>query len=202
MIYGYVRVSTADQNVARQLVKMRSLGIGDDALFVDRCSGRDMDRPEWARLMAAIAEGDRIVIDSLDRLGRSYDMVTSEWKRITREVGCDISCLDIEFMDSAAMRAMGDVGKVVEDMLLSLLSYVAEAERKKNLQRQAEGIAIAKARGAYKGRSKVEYPADVLASAALAYASGGRAAAASVLGCSVGTVSNMLKDGRLPHAVA
>ena len=105
MIYGYVRVSTADQNVARQLVKMRSLGIGDDALFVDRCSGRDMDRPEWARLMAAIAEGDRIVIDSLDRLGRSYDMVTSEWKRITREVGCDISCLDIEFMDSAAMRA-------------------------------------------------------------------------------------------------
>ncbi|MEC4272951.1 recombinase family protein [Adlercreutzia sp. R25] len=201
-VYGYVRVSTAEQNVERQIAKMRGMGIDGDALFVDRCSGKDMDRPEWARLMSAIGGGDRIVVDSLDRLGRSYDLVTAEWKRITREVGCDISCLDLEFMDSAAMRAMGDVGKVVEDMMLSLLSYVAEAERKKNLQRQAEGIAIAKAAGKYKGGAPKRHDPALMAEAERALAEEGKSAAARVLGVGRVTIYRMIEDGRLGNGAA
>lgn len=201
-VYGYVRVSTAEQNVGRQIAKMRELGIGGDRLFVDRASGKDMDRPEWARLMGAIGEGDRIVVDSLDRLGRSYDMVTAEWKRVTREVGCDITCLDLDFMDSASMRAMGDVGKVVEDMMLSLLSYVAETERKKNLQRQAEGIAIAKAAGKYKGGVPRKHSPGVLAEAQRVLDADGKAAAAKVLGVNRATVYRMIADGRLENGAA
>lgn len=152
--YGYVRVSTVDQNVARQLVKMRELGV--DEVFVDKASGKDMCRPEWLRLMRRVQRGDAIVVDSLDRLGRSYDDVTSEWRRLTREVGVDIRCLDLEFMDSASWRAMGDVGKVMEDTILNLLAYVAETERKKMLQRQREGIEQARLAGKYVGRRPID----------------------------------------------
>lgn len=195
--YGYVRVSTAEQNPERQIVKMRALGLADGNVFVDYASGKNMDRPEWGRLMALVGEGDALYIDSLDRLGRSYDAVTAEWKRITREVGCDIVCLDLDFMNSASMRAMGDVGKVVEDMMLSLLSYVAETERKKTLTRQAEGIAVAKAAGKYKGGVNRSYPPEVIEAANLALREEGKSAAAKVLGCTRGTVYRMIEDGRL-----
>ncbi len=196
-VYGYVRVSTDEQNVARQVEKMRSLGVEGSSLFVDHASGKDMERPEWSRLMGAIGPGDKIVVDSLDRLGRSYDDVTAEWKRIVREVGCDIKCLDLEFMDSELLRAMGDIGKVIEDMLCSLLSYVAETERRKMLVRQAEGIAVAKAEGKYKGGVPKRHDPELLAEARRALLAEGKTAAAHVLGIDRTTVYRMIRDGRL-----
>ena len=108
--YGYVRVSTVEQNVERQVAKMRELGIDGDALFVDRASGKDMDRPMWRELSARLEEGDTLVIDSLDRLGRDYDDVTEEWRRLTRDVGVRIRCLDLDFFDSAEFAEIGDLG--------------------------------------------------------------------------------------------
>lgn len=200
-VYGYIRVSTADQNPERQVRKMLSLGIEPERMFVDYASGRDLDRPRYRELQAALSAGDSLVVDSLDRLGRSYDDVTAEWRRLVGS-GIDVRCLDLEFFDSAKLRAMGPVGVCVEDMLLSLLAYVAQTEREKMRQRQAEGIAVAKEQGKYKGRMRLSYPPETLAAASDALAVGGKAAAARVLGCSVGTVSNMLKDGRLSHAAA
>lgn len=196
-MYGYIRVSTVEQNVERQVVKMREMGISDERLYVDRASGKDMDRPAWEALMGELAEGDCLVVDSLDRLGRSYDLVTATWKHITREVGCDIACLDLDFMSSASMRSMGDIGKVLEDMMLSLLSYVADNERKKMLARQAEGIAVAREQGKYRGGTPRSYPQEVIDRANDALRTGGKAAAAKVLGCGRSTVYRMIEDGRL-----
>lgn len=161
--YGYVRVSTVEQNVERQVAKMRELGIEGDALFVDKASGKDMDRPMWRELSARLEEGDTLVIDSLDRLGRDYDDVTEEWRRLTRDVGVRIRCLDLDFFDSAKFSEMGDLGICLEDMLLSLLAYVAQTERKKMRQRQAEGIAVAKAAGKYTGRKPTDVDESLLA---------------------------------------
>lgn len=198
MRYGYVRVSTEDQNVERQLLKMQELGIGRSEVFVDKASGKDMERPEWQRLMSLIAEGDQIVVDSLDRLGRDYEALTFEWRRITREVGCDVKALDLEFFDSAAFREMGDVGRCVEDMLLSLLAYVAQTERKKMLSRQAEGIAVAKAEGRYQGRRPIDFDEEALAKVREHLGSGGsKASAARMLGVSRATLYRALDSGRL-----
>ena len=193
-VRGYVRVSTAGQNPERQVRKMGAIGV--DELYVDRASGKDMDRPEWLRLMSEAEPGDRIVVDSLDRLGRDYGDVTREWRRLVG-AGIDVACLDLEFFDSARFREMGPVGTCVEDMLLSLLAYVAQTEREKNRQRQAEGIAIAKAEGRYCGGKPREYPEDALAAAQDALASKGKAAAARVLGCDRTTIYRMIRDGRL-----
>lgn len=194
MIYGYVRVSTKDQNPERQITKMRELGV--DELFVDKASGKDLDRPEYQRLMNLVASGDKIILDSLDRLGRNYDDVTGEWRRLT-SLGVDLQCLDLDCMSSENLRGMGAIGKVVEDMILSLLSYVAQAEREKNKQRQAEGIAIAKAEGKYRGRSCTDYTQEILEQANQALKAEGKGAAARILGVTRGTVYNMIKDGRL-----
>ena len=153
--YGYVRVSTVDQNVERQVVKMAELGIDECNVFIDKASGKDMDRPAWKELVNKLERGDTLIIDSLDRLGRNYDDVTKEWRRLTRECGVSVRCLDLEFFDSSKFAEMGDLGVCLEDMLLSLLSYVAQAERKKIKQRQREGIEIAKRDGKYHGRRPI-----------------------------------------------
>ena len=163
MQYGYVRVSTEEQNEGRQLAKMQELGIEPGCVYVDKASGKSMDRPAWQTLRAIVAPGDSIIIDSLDRLGRNYDEVTAEWRRLTRECGVDVRALDLDFMDSAAFRAMGEVGKLLEDMVLNLLAWVAQTERDKIKARQAEGIALAKAQGKYTGRKAREIAPDALA---------------------------------------
>jgi len=154
---AYGRVSAKDQNPERQLVKFRELGIEDRFIFVDKQSGKDFDRPRYQAVRLMIREGDLVYIDALDRLGRDYDGIITEWKYITREIGADIVCLDNETLfDSRKFKTMGDFGKVMEDQFLSLLAYVAEQERKKNRQRQAEGIEVARADGVTFGRPKQE----------------------------------------------
>ncbi len=157
MNLGYVRVSSKDQNEGRQLAKMQELAIEDRFIFVDKQSGKDFDRPQYQAMKQVIRAGDVIYIDALDRLGRDYDGILTEWKRITRELNADIVILENETLfDSRKFKAMGDIGKLMEDQFLSMLSYVAEQERKKIKQRQAEGIALAKSECRPYGRPRVE----------------------------------------------
>jgi DNA invertase Pin-like site-specific DNA recombinase len=152
-VYGYIRVSSKDQNEARQLNKMLDKGVEARRIFVDKASGKDFNRPQYQLLRKVINEGDLLYIDALDRLGRNYDEVINEWKYITREIKADIVILENETLfDSRKFREMGDMGRLMEDQFLSLLSYVADQERKKIKQRQAEGIAVAKAEGRHIGR--------------------------------------------------
>jgi DNA invertase Pin-like site-specific DNA recombinase len=198
MRYGYVRVSTADQNEERQVKKMLDLGIDEQCIFIDKASGKNLERNSYKKLMGIIVSGDEIVLDSLDRLGRDYDDLTVEWRRITREVGCDLKALDLEFFDSAKFRAMGDVGKCVEDMLLSLLAYVAQTERKKMKQRQAEGIALAKERGVYKGRKPTEFDPKLIGKVEEHLRNGGaKTEAAKMLRVNRATIYRMIEEGRL-----
>ncbi|MGH0686731.1 recombinase family protein [Bacillus mycoides] len=157
MNIGYIRVSSKEQNIERQFKKMKDLQIEDRFIFIDKESGKDFNRPNYQAMKEIIREGDLLYIDSLDRLGRNYDGVIAEWKCITRELKADIVVLDNETLfDSRKFKDMGDMGKLMEDQFLSLLSYVAEQERKKIKQRQAEGIAAAKEKGMKFGRPVVK----------------------------------------------
>lgn len=157
MNVGYIRVSTADQNIERQLTKMQQRGIEERFTFIDKASGKDFDRPQYQAMKNVIREGDLVYIDALDRLGRNYDEIIKEWKCITRERNADIVVLENETLfDSRKFKSMGDMGKLMEDQFLSLLSYVADQERKKILKRQAEGIAEAKKQGKHLGRPQIK----------------------------------------------
>lgn len=159
--FGYVRVSTTEQNIERQLTKMQELGIDERDIFVDRASGKDFNRPQYQAMKSVIRSGDLIYIDALDRLGRNYDEIIREWKDITRVVNADIVVLENETLfDSRKFKAMNTVdskiGSLMEDQFLSLLSYVADQERQKLLKRQAEGIAEARKAGKHLGRPKLD----------------------------------------------
>jgi DNA invertase Pin-like site-specific DNA recombinase len=157
MIFGYVRVSAKDQNTERQLKKMHELKIEERCIFVDKQSGKDFNRPKYQAMKLMIREGDLIYLDALDRLGRDYDGIIREWKEITRDLKADIVVLENETLfDSRKFKTMGDLGKLLEDQFLSMLSYVAEQERKKTKQRQAEGIEVALGNGIRFGRPRQE----------------------------------------------
>lgn len=157
MNIGYVRVSSKDQNPERQVAKMQELGITEKYIFIDKESGKNFDRTEYAKMREKLREGDVLFIDSLDRLGRNYEAVKDEWKYITRELQADVVALDMGgVFDSRSFKAQGDIGKFIEDMMLTTLSWVADQERKKIKTRQAEGIAIAKTEGKFKGRKPIE----------------------------------------------
>lgn len=163
MKIAYIRVSSKDQNEGRQVQKMQELGIEDRFIFIDKASGKDFDRPQYKAMKAVIREGDILYIDSLDRLGRSYDGIIAEWKEITRKIKADIVALDMkDFFDSRKFREMGDIGKLMEDQFLALLSYVAEQERKKIKQRQREGIDLCLKEGRSYGRPKIAVPPNFL----------------------------------------
>lgn len=158
MELAYIRVSSKEQNPERQVQKMRELGIDERFIFIDKQSGKDFDRPEYQTMKRMIRKGDLIYLDALDRLGRDYDGIIKEWKEITRELGADIVVLENKnLFDSRQFKAMGDMGKLMEDQFLSLLSFVAEQERKKIRKRQEEGIALAKSNGKHLGRPKLNY---------------------------------------------
>lgn len=163
MKIAYIRVSSKDQNEGRQVQKMQELGIEDRFIFIDKASGKDFDRPQYKAMKAVIREGDILYIDSLDRLGRSYDGIIAEWKEITRKIKADIVALDMkDFFDSRKFREMGDIGKLMEDQFLALLSYVAEQERKKIKQRQREGIDLCLKEGRSYGRPQIAVPPNFL----------------------------------------
>ncbi|MFB5269931.1 recombinase family protein [Paenibacillus enshidis] len=161
VVMAYGRVSAKDQNPERQLVKFRELGVPDRYTFIDKQSGKDFERPRYQAMRLMLREGDLLYIDALDRLGRNYDGIISEWKYITREVKADIVCLENETLfDSRKFKTMGSIGKLLEDQFLSMLAYVAEQERLKNRTRQAEGIEVAKEAGIRFGRPKVEISSE------------------------------------------
>ena len=137
-IYGYVRVSTKEQNLDRQLIAMREYGVPEKNIFIDKQSGKDFDRPAYQRMMKELSSGGVLVIKSIDRLGRSYDETIEEWRRITREKGIEIVVLDLPVMCSLPTGTL--LGRLLADLILYLLSYFAQAEREMNHQRQAEGI--------------------------------------------------------------
>ena len=148
--FGYIRVSSEDQNEERQLKQMRELGIDERHIFIDKKSGKDFDRVQYQAMLAMLREGDLVYIPSLDRLGRNYKEMGEQWKLITEEKKADIVVLDMDILDT---RKQNDLtGTLITDIVFRLLSYVAEKERNNIRTRQAEGIAIAKEQGKYKGR--------------------------------------------------
>jgi len=148
--YGYVRVSTQEQNEARQLVAMREFGVVETNIIVEKQSGKDFKRPRYQKLVRALQPGDVLVVKSIDRLGRNYDEILEQWGFITKERQAAIVVLDMPLLDTRQGRDL--TGTLIADIVLQLLSYVAQTERENIRQRQAEGIAAAKARGVQFGK--------------------------------------------------
>ena len=148
--YGYIRVSTRDQNEARQIDALKDFGIDASNIFMDKQSGKDFNRPAYQALLGVLKPGDTLVVKSIDRLGRNYDEILDQWRLITKQKGCAIVVLDMPLLDTRNKRDL--TGTLIADIVLQLLSYVAETERTFIKQRQAEGIAAAKARGQRFGR--------------------------------------------------
>ena len=156
-VYGYARVSSRDQNLNRQLDALGAYGVGSANIYADHASGKDFDRPHYRELLHVLGDGDVLVVLSIDRLGRNYSEILEEWRRITKELGVAIVVLDMPLLDTRA-RASGapDVTNVlIADIVLQLLSYVAQVERENIHRRQAEGIAAARARGVRFGLSLI-----------------------------------------------
>ena len=139
MIYGYARVSSKDQKLDRQLVELENYGIAVENIYFDKQSGKDFDRTNYQILKAKLKKGDLLVIKSIDRLGRNYDMIIEEWAYITKSIDCDIVVLDMNLLDTRSENK-NLVGKFIADIVLQILSFVAENERTNIKQRQAEGI--------------------------------------------------------------
>ena len=157
MKIGYVRVSTADQNEARQIEAMKADGV--EKIYMGKKSGKDFNRPEYQKMIVSLQKGDILVIHSIDRLGRNYEEIIAEWRKITKEIEADIIVQDMPLLNTTQNKDL--TGTLIADIVLQLLSYVAQRERENIRQRQKEGIAIAKAQGKYKGRSKKEINKDL-----------------------------------------
>lgn len=156
--FGYIRVSSKDQNEARQIEKMQELGIDERHIFIDKKSGKDFDREQYKAMVTMMREGDTLYISSIDRLGRDYKEILEQWRIITKEKNADIVVLDMPLLDTRKDKDL--TGVLISDIVLQLLSYVAEKERANIRARQAEGIALAKAKGVYKGRKPIEVDKD------------------------------------------
>lgn len=157
MNYGYVRVSTTTQNIARQIDEMYKIGLEDDAIFIDKQSGKDFDRTNYKILKSKLKKGDLLIIKSIDRLGRNYDMIINEWQDITKIIEADIFVIDFPLLDTR-IETQNLVGKFISDIVLQVLSFVAQNERENIRKRQAEGIKLAKAKGIHMGRPKYKLP--------------------------------------------
>ena len=148
--YGYIRVSTREQNEDRQLIAMRQLRVEEGAIYMDKQSGKDFDRPQYKKLLRRMKKDDLLYIKSIDRLGRNYEEILQQWRVLTKEKGVDIVVLDMPLLDTR--RGKDLMGTFLSDIVLQVLSFVAENERANIRQRQAEGIAAARARGVRFGR--------------------------------------------------
>lgn len=154
MTYAYIRVSTKQQKINRQYEEIKQYNISDKFIFIDKESGKDFDRTNYQKLIKKLKKDDLLIIKSIDRLGRNYHMIIDEWTKITKTIGADILVIDMPLLDT---RTKGEnlVGKFISDIVLQVLSFVAENERVNIKQRQAEGIRIAKEKGVKFGRPKI-----------------------------------------------
>lgn len=157
MKYGYVRVSSKEQNIDRQMEEMFKMGLNLNSIFIDKQSGKDFNRENYQRLKNALQKGDLLIIKSIDRLGRNYDMIIEEWKDIINHKQADIVVIDMPLLDTRN-EGRNLVGKFISDIVLQILSFVAENERDNIRKRQAEGIKIAKEQGKHLGRPKLNLP--------------------------------------------
>ena len=155
-IFGYIRVSSRDQNEDRQLIALKELAIPEKNIFIDKQSGKDFKRPQYRKMIRRVRKDDLLYIKSIDRLGRNYAEILEQWRILTKERGVDIVVLEMPLLDTR--RGKDLMGTFLSDIVLQVLSFVAENERSNIKQRQAEGIAAAKARGVQFGRPKIEMP--------------------------------------------
>ncbi len=197
MIYAYIRVSTKYQNIDRQYEEIKALDIEDKYIYIDKESGKDFDRVKYQKLIKKLKKDDLLIIKSIDRLGRNYRMILEEWARITKIIGADIKVLDMPLLDTR-IEGANLVGKFISDIVLQVLSFVAENERNNIRQRQAEGIRIAKEKGVKFGRPKASLPSntdDILDE----YINKGltNIEAAKLIGVSRGTFFKLVKERKL-----
>ena len=161
MVYGYFRVSTKEQNEARQIHAMLDFGIAAENMVIEKQSGKDFQRPCYRELVGRLRPGDVLVVKSIDRLGRNYTEILEEWAYLTKTLNVAIVVLDMPLLDTRRERDL--TGQLIADIVLQLLSYVAETERRNIRQRQAEGIRAARKRGAALGRKQITMPPDFAA---------------------------------------
>ena len=154
--YGYIRVSSADQNEDRQLVAMQELGIPCERIFIDKQSGKDFNRPSYQKLVKRLKAGDLLYIKSIDRLGRNYEEIQNQWRILTKEKGIDVAVIDMPLLDTRLNKDL--MGTFIADLVLQILSFVAQSGRDTIRRQQAEGIAAAKARGVKFGGPRKELP--------------------------------------------
>lgn len=155
--YAYIRVSSKDQNVSRQIEAMENVGILEKDMFIDKQSGKDFNREQYQLLLTKLQSGDELYVKSIDRFGRDYDEIQEQWRYLTKKVCIDIVVLDFPLLDTRN-QVNGITGKFVSDLVLQILSYVAQVERENTKQRQAEGIRLAKERGVRLGRPPKPIP--------------------------------------------
>ena len=156
--YGYIRVSSTDQNEDRQLLAMQDKQIPLKNIYIDKQSGKDFDRPKYKKLVKKLKAGDLLYIMSIDRLGRNYEEIQKQWRILTKEIGIDVCVIDMPLIDTRNCKDL--MGTFIADLVLQILSFVAQNERENIRKRQAEGIAAAKLRGVKFGRPIIEPPSD------------------------------------------
>ena len=157
-MYGYIRVSTKEQNEERQVIAMREFGIEDACMVIDKQSGKDFDRPGYLKLLKKLKPEDTLVIKSIDRLGRNYEEILEQWRNLTKEMGVYIIVLDMPLLDTQKNKDL--TGTLIADIVLQLLSYVAQTEREFIKQRQREGIEAARKKGVKFGRKPISRPSN------------------------------------------
>ena len=155
-VYGYVRVSSFDQNEERQMVALRDVNVPKDNIYADKQSGKDFERPNYKRLVKKLKKGDLLYILSIDRLGRNYEEIQNQWRILTKEIGIDICVIDMPLLDTRNGKDL--MGTFIADLVLQILSFVAQSERENIKKRQAQGIAAAKLRGVKFGRPESPLP--------------------------------------------
>lgn len=155
-IYGYVRVSSTDQNEDRQLFALAEVGVPEKHVFMDKQSGKSFDRPQYKKMIKRLKAGDLLYVLSIDRLGRNYEEIQNQWRVITKEIGADVCVLDMPLLDTRQGKDL--MGTFIADLVLQILSFVAQSERENIRKRQAEGIAAAKAKGVRFGRPEKDVP--------------------------------------------
>lgn len=155
-VYGYARVSSTDQNEDRQIRALSQMGVLRENIYMDKLSGRDFRRPQYQELVYKLREGDLLYLSSIDRLGRNYEEIQRQWRKLTQEIGVDICVMDMPLLDTRKGRDL--MGTFIADIVLQILSFVAQSERESIRRRQREGIEAAKARGVKFGRPEISLP--------------------------------------------